>query len=951
MRLATPRLSLLLLIGTAPAALHAQAAPEPAHAPSSAAAEAAAEAANDIVVYGAIPPGAVVGDIPPQNQLNPADIRAYGVGTVAELLDELAAQTQSEQGRESSAPVVLVNGRRISGVNEISDLPVEAIRRIDILPEEVAIRYGYGADQKVVNVILRRRFDARVVNGTGGIATEGQGLNGRGELTYSRIRDNDRVGVTLRASAQDDLLERERGIASTATTADYSLAGNVTGLGVGGEIDPALSALAGSTVTAAAVPGTSPGLADFLATANAPAGTDLSRYRTLEPGTRTYGANAVYSHEIAPKLVGTLNGRFDYSTSEALNGLSGSTLTLPAANPYSPFAQDVTVARYLTADPLEQSVRAATGHIGASVNADRGRWRFSLTGNYDRGETRTRTDSGYDTSLLQAALDAGDAGANPFGTVPGTLYTLQTSRARAKTDSGNLQLLAQGPLLALPAGDARTSVKLGGDAMRIDSRVERAGIVSALDADRTRLQGQWSLDLPIASRSRNVLAALGNLSANVNANVARYSDHGALTGYGYGLTWGPSGAISVVASFAQDRQAPTVQQLGTPTIETPGARVYDYGRGATATVTQISGGNPGLGADTRRTWKLGVTVKPVTSLSLTASYVKSRIRNAIETLPAATAALEAAFPDRYRRDGDGDLVAIDTRAINVDREDRESLRWGIDFTRPLRSSRAPAWRGRQGAQGRVRPGDGPPPDGGAEGTPPGEGADATSGNTADARSSEGQTGRGTGSGDERGGFGGPPGSGFGGPDGGFGGGFGGGRGRGGGFGGGPGGGRIQVSLYHSWYFKDEVRLRDGVAVIDLLDGGAIGASGGRARHQVQLNAGVAKDGLGVRLTGSWQSGTRVDGSTTGSGSAASGTGELRFASFATFNLRLFADLGQRYRGQAWARGARLTLSVTNIFNQRQNVTDATGATPLRYQPAYLDPFGRTIAISFRKLFS
>jgi len=44
------------------------------------------------------------------------------------------------------------------------------------------------------------------------------------------------------------------------------------------------------------------------------------------------------------------------------------------------------------------------------------------------------------------------------------------------------------------------------------------------------------------------------------------------------------------------------------------------------------------------------------------------------------------------------------------------------------------------------------------------------------------------------------------------------------------------------------------------------------------------------------------------------------------------------------------VSIDNIFNTRQTVTDGTGGTPLRYQPDYLDPLGRTISVSFRKLF-
>ena len=53
---------------------------------------------------------------------------------------------------------------------------------------------------------------------------------------------------------------------------------------------------------------------------------------------------------------------------------------------------------------------------------------------------------------------------------------------------------------------------------------------------------------------------------------------------------------------------------------------------------------------------------------------------------------------------------------------------------------------------------------------------------------------------------------------------------------------------------------------------------------------------------------------------------------------------------SWARGARVTLSVNNLFDTRQRVHDVTGVTPLAYQPGYLDPLGREIRISFRKLF-
>jgi len=71
------------------------------------------------------------------------------------------------------------------------------------------------------------------------------------------------------------------------------------------------------------------------------------------------------------------------------------------------------------------------------------------------------------------------------------------------------------------------------------------------------------------------------------------------------------------------------------------------------------------------------------------------------------------------------------------------------------------------------------------------------------------------------------------------------------------------------------------------------------------------------------------------------------------NLRFFVTFDlQPALLKRWPilKGSRLTLSATNLFDQRVSVHDANGQTPIGYQPAYLDPVGRVIGISFRKLF-
>ena len=46
----------------------------------------------------------------------------------------------------------------------------------------------------------------------------------------------------------------------------------------------------------------------------------------------------------------------------------------------------------------------------------------------------------------------------------------------------------------------------------------------------------------------------------------------------------------------------------------------------------------------------------------------------------------------------------------------------------------------------------------------------------------------------------------------------------------------------------------------------------------------------------------------------------------------------------------LQFTVENMLNDRIQVRDRTGATPNRFQAAYLDPLGRSVRLGLRKLF-
>ncbi len=861
----------------------------------------------DIVVQGARPPGSVVGDIPPEQQLSPADIRSYGVGSVTELLAELSPQIRSDRG-SGGAPVVLIDGKRISGFQEIRDLPTEAIQRVDILPEEVALKYGYRADQKVVNFVLRRRFRAATLELADRVATAGGRNAPQAELDLLKIARTGRLNLHLEYQGANALTENERGIVRTPTP--FAIGGNVVGLN-GAAIDPALG-----TATIAGVPGTTPTLADFTGTAGRANATDVTRYRTLLPETRTFNANATYARSIG-KVSATINGTLGTTSSDSLLGLPTVALTLPAGNPFSPFANTVVVDRALTGDylPLAQHGSTVAAHFGTVLNGTVGTWQWSVTGAYDHSEAKTFTDTGLDASAFQARLLGNDRTANPFGALtPGAIGPLPSNFGYSVSNETQVDALFTGSLFKLPAGDVTTSVHLGGDINDFSSRSFRGGLTSTGAVSRKTGSGQLNVDVPLTSRAKDVLGAIGSLSVNGNAAVDQLSDFGTLKTIGYGLNWSPLVPLRIIASVTDQDGAPTPQQLGNPQITTPNVAVFDYVLGQNAVVTTLSGGNPGLRASSSHTVKVGATLKPWSTkqLTLSANYVQARVENPIVAFPTATAAIETAFPDRFTRGSGGVLQRLDTRPINFAETSRSELRWGINFSAPLKSKL-------QKQIEAFRAGTGPNPFAGLR--PPGGGRPGEGGPGAGGRGPGGQ-----------GGPGGPGG--------------GGGRGFGGG-GRGNAGGRLQFALYHTWHFTNRVLVQQGGPALDLLNGDAIGSNGGQPRHELEGQAGYNNNGLGFRLSANWQSATDVNGGTLGNPQ------NLRFSGLGTVGVRLFGDLGQRLdlvKAHPWVRGMRVAVSVDNLFDTRQRVTDANGTTPVAYQPGYLNPLGRTVRVSIRKLF-
>ena len=857
MLLVTTALSGLLagLIQTAPTPPPQQPPQQPATPVPAAAPAADAFELDNVVTTGVRPRGSVNSDIPPDVTLSAEQIAAYGASNIAELLTYLEPLTRSSRGRADGMPVFLVNGRRISGFREIQGLPPEAIERMDILPEEVALEYGYAADQRVVNFVLKANFRSLTGEVAGRMPTQGGRTTTEIEGNALNISGPIRWSVDAEYERSSPLYESERDIQRDAGTTQFD---------------------------------------------------DVDAFRTLLGQSERSTLRGTYKRDLNNTTQATVSASLEDRSSLSFNGLPGVILTVPVGSPFSTSLSPTPVSRVLNALPLNRETDSLTGGIGVVVDGFLGDdWRWTLNGNYDRVETDTLSGRGFDTTgPFQTRLNANDPTANPYGMLSANDFVrLSSDTANSVSEVLSTELVLNGDVFDLPAGGISSTFRIGADTRSLDSTSVRSGLTTERSQSRDRLNSQASFSIPIASRRREVLPAIGDLSANFNVGYEDLSDFGGLTTLGFGLNWSPIEPLSFQLSYTDEHGAPSISQLNDPTISTPNVPVFDFATNQTVLVTRIDGGNAGLNSDNRQVWKAGFNLKPwsETDFRVSSTWTRSLTEDAIAAFPTLTPDLEAALPGRFTRDVGGNLIAFDARPLNFERFERQDIRSGFNYSRAFGAA-TPAAAPLPGAPGSARP---PMSFGGP---PPGVVAAA---------------GGGGGGGQFRMG--------------------GGGGGRGGMGGMQPGQGRFNLSIYHTYRIQDEIVIATGLPILDLLDGAATGSRGGSSRNEVQAQGGVFRNGMGAFVNANWREGTRVDG----------GLGpDLNFSDQATVNLNVFIDLNSQASWVAkfpWLKGSRVNFGVQNLFDTRPEVTASAGATPLNYQPDYLDPQGRVVSLTFRKI--
>ena len=577
---------------------------------------------NQIVVVANSLRGAVEAPQPPIVELNEQDIASYGASSLADLVAQLSTEIGSGRGRGSGRPVFLVNGLRVSSFREMQSFPPEAIKTVQVLAEEVAQRYGFAPDQRVINFILKDNFSSRTVEAQYGQpfkgGTSSEGLEG----TYLNIAGKNRLNFDLKANHTTPLTEAERPIIQTT------------------------------------VP-------------TFPTDPDPAAFRTLVAKNSDYQLTGNWTHGIGDAGASlAVNGTAERSDNLSFSGLDSVFLSDPNG--------DSALRTFGTDFPLARRTRTDTVSFGSTLNAHAGDWQLTGTVDANHADSTSKIDRRADTADLAAAVRAGalalDAPITGIG-YPGF------DTAESKSTSASTKFTAIGHPIHLPAGDATVTLDAGFDWDRIDSSDTRnLGVATKLT--RGNLNGGVNVSLPIASRRDDVLAFLGDVTANVSGGLDHLSDFGTLKNWSAGLNWGITEKLNAQASYIVRDAAPGLSQLGAPTIVNFNVPVYDFTTGQTVLANVTTGGNPNLKRETQRDWKLGLSYDlPFFDRSaIRVEYFRNRSNDVTASFPVLTPDIEAAFPDRVQRDAFGNLVSIDQRPVTFYKENSSRLRIGLNFS-------------------------------------------------------------------------------------------------------------------------------------------------------------------------------------------------------------------------------------------------------------------------------
>ncbi|MET4682810.1 TonB-dependent receptor [Brevundimonas faecalis] len=341
------------------------------------------------------------------------------------------------------------------------------------------------------------------------------------------------------------------------------------------------------------------------------------------------------------------------------------------------------------------TLRPRTDTVSANLNLTRGLgdWSgvFSLNG--QARDSRSSAERGGVLIDSRRRMESLGASAGASGLLIG--WSLQAnlnanaSRSRddgftdrrSENQSLGLMLSANRSLLNLPAGAVVANLNSSLQSSRSTTRTGQDDRTTRFQSSDFR--GSLAVPLSKAGAENGVGHLLGDVLLTLGGSL-RETGSGGGNEVNASLAWTPLKGVNLNALWSTSTEAVPEQQRSEPAYDGDPRVVFDFRNGEAVEIIPLLGGNPDLRPPSSERLSLTASLGPFTSWSLAANlgYQRAEATDGIGVLPDLTEEVEAAFPDRFVRDGSGRLISVDYRPLNLGSSLNEGLTAGLNFNLP-----------------------------------------------------------------------------------------------------------------------------------------------------------------------------------------------------------------------------------------------------------------------------
>jgi len=566
----------------------------------------------------------------------------------------------SLRGLGADSTLILVNGRRVSvspfannietAFVDINNIPLAAIKRVDILKDGASATYGSDAIAGVINIILRDDMEGAEIAVKYGDTTDGGGEEKNISIVWGNSTDTTRHTFTLDYFDREEILYSDR---------DYSRSANQKALRPNDAFATDFRSSSGFPGTIALRSDSTNRVPDTFGNDVCPAADivgNLCRYDyapVMTSVSATERASFIYmgKYDINDDLRAfvELNGQHSKTTIRGAGSPSFNELFMDGDNVNHPFAdmptheffqQDLTMRRRMV--DIGNREKRVTSDYYRSVFGLQGElddWSWELAYNYIKSSSTERGVNGFPNSRrTQEAIDSGLW--NPFEPSTNTqeaLDYIETTTSRiGKSTSKSIDGKISGALMEMDSGELGLAV---GFEYREDAISD--------NPDDQFLRGEvFGTEATQANGSRDNTAIFGELAipvldtleVQVAVRYEDYSDFGTTTDPKVAFIWQPTDSLSLRGSYGTAFRAPSLHQIGLGNTDESPNLVDTVRCNAVGNInkacepqeyTAILSGNKALGPEESTSYNLGVIYQITESFDFSVDYYDYDIENVI----------------------------------------------------------------------------------------------------------------------------------------------------------------------------------------------------------------------------------------------------------------------------------------------------------------------------------